>query len=151
MAALTRSRSLLRNANPDATGWRARVRYEARRDSRERPACRLPVPGADSGRAPTTATTACSTSESEAAGCSARSMQWNAAMSATAICYFPLEPSRFRPFLEGGPFAARHWRDAIEMSDPYTGAHQLALQGGGPAARTVPVTLCIDDVQLTAE
>ena len=45
----------------------------------------------------------------------------------------------------------RHWRDVIDMSDPYTGPHRLALQGGGPAARTLPVTLCIDDVQVTAE
>src|SRR5688572_30815354 len=45
----------------------------------------------------------------------------------------------------------RHWRDVIAMSDPYAGPHQLAFQGGGPAARTVPVTLCIDDVQVTAE
>lgn len=45
----------------------------------------------------------------------------------------------------------RQWRDSIVMSDPYEGSHQLAFQGGGPAARTVPVTFCIDDVQVSAE
>jgi hypothetical protein len=36
------------------------------------------------------------------------------------------------------------------MSDPYEDKHQLAFQGGGPAARMVPVTFCIDDVQVSA-
>jgi polyhydroxybutyrate depolymerase len=45
----------------------------------------------------------------------------------------------------------RHWRDSIVMSDPYDGPQQLAFQGGGPAARTLPVTLCFDDVQVSVE
>ena len=44
----------------------------------------------------------------------------------------------------------RHWRDSIVMGDPYAPPHQLSFQGGGPAVRAVPVTLCIDDVQLTS-
>jgi polyhydroxybutyrate depolymerase len=44
----------------------------------------------------------------------------------------------------------RHWRNSIVMSDPYEDNHQLAFQGGGPAARTLPVTFCIDDVQVSA-
>ncbi len=43
----------------------------------------------------------------------------------------------------------RQWRNSIVMGDPYEGNHQLAFQGGGPAARTLPVTLCIDDVQVS--
>jgi hypothetical protein len=39
---------------------------------------------------------------------------------------------------------------SIVMSDPYEDKHQLAFQGGGPAARMVPVTFCIDDVQVSA-
>jgi hypothetical protein len=44
----------------------------------------------------------------------------------------------------------RQWRTSIVMSDPYEPTHQLAFQGGGPAARTSPVTFCIDDVRLSA-
>lgn len=44
----------------------------------------------------------------------------------------------------------RQWRNSIVMSNPFDGKHQLAFRGGGPAARTLPVTLCIDDVQVSA-
>jgi hypothetical protein len=45
----------------------------------------------------------------------------------------------------------RQWRNVIVMGHPDEGNHQLAFQGGGPAARTVPVTFCIDDVQVSAQ
>lgn len=44
----------------------------------------------------------------------------------------------------------RQWQESIDMGDPSEGSHRLAFQVGGPAARTVPVTICIDDVQLTS-
>jgi polyhydroxybutyrate depolymerase len=44
----------------------------------------------------------------------------------------------------------RHWRNVIVMGDPSASPHGLQFQGGGPAARTVPVTFCIDDVQVTS-
>jgi endoglucanase len=44
----------------------------------------------------------------------------------------------------------RHWRNVTVMGDPSAAPHGLQFQGGGLSARTVPVTFCVDDVQVTA-